>query len=185
MYSVYIHTVPNGKIYIGQSKNPFSRWNNGEGYLENKAFYADIKLYGWKNIKHEIVATFTNREQAELLEANLIVFLRSEDPNIGYNKTSLYDNMIKSYTNRVNCEGVSLESTSPDINIFEQSNLPVDACRELINAWIFNETHRNIMVDRLINGYMYSELSQKYNMSTRQVQNITYRNIEILKRHLV
>lgn len=28
MYYLYVHTVPNGKIYIGMSANPIDRWSN-------------------------------------------------------------------------------------------------------------------------------------------------------------
>lgn len=55
-YYIYIHTCPNKKRYIGLSKNPKQRWNNGDGYKANLEFYKQIKKYGWENIKHEIVA---------------------------------------------------------------------------------------------------------------------------------
>ena len=55
-YYIYVHTSPNYKVYVGLSKHPKQRWNNGEGYKDNKNFYDDIKLFGWDNIKHEIVA---------------------------------------------------------------------------------------------------------------------------------
>ena len=35
MFYVYVHTVPNGKIYIGQTKDPVRRWNNGERNIIN------------------------------------------------------------------------------------------------------------------------------------------------------
>lgn len=54
-YYVYIHTCPNYKVYIGMTKNPIQRWNNGNGYKFNKEFYEDIKKYGWNNIKHELL----------------------------------------------------------------------------------------------------------------------------------
>lgn len=32
-YSVYVHTTPNGKRYVGMtSQEPFVRWRNGLGY---------------------------------------------------------------------------------------------------------------------------------------------------------
>ena len=41
-YCVYIHTAPNGKMYIGQtSQKPEARWNNGRGYcIRIKGKYA-------------------------------------------------------------------------------------------------------------------------------------------------
>lgn len=76
-YSVYKHIVPNGKIYIGISHNPQGRWNNGEGYRDNGAFYADIKKYGWDAIKHEIVETGLNYDDALHIESILIAQLKS------------------------------------------------------------------------------------------------------------
>ena len=55
-YYIYIHTCPNMMYYVGMSKRPKQRWNNGKGYKDNKEFYKDILYFGWENIKHEIVA---------------------------------------------------------------------------------------------------------------------------------
>ena len=87
-YSVYKHTAPNGKIYIGMSSNPVMRWNNGEGYRDNEGFYADIKQYGWKNISHEIVVSGLSREDALRIESILISQFKSCDSDKGYNRTS-------------------------------------------------------------------------------------------------
>ena len=56
MYSVYKHTTPNGKVYIGiTGKEPEKRWMKGRGYQNNPHFSHAIKFYGWENIEHEIV----------------------------------------------------------------------------------------------------------------------------------
>lgn len=87
MYCVYKHTAPNGKVYIGiTKKNPIERWANGHGYKDNKAFFNDIILYGWLNIKHEIVHSGLSEEQARGLEAKLICELQSYKKDFGYNK---------------------------------------------------------------------------------------------------
>ena len=52
-YTVYKHTSPSGKVYIGvTSLRPKERWSGGAGYVKNKHFYRAIKKYGWENIKH-------------------------------------------------------------------------------------------------------------------------------------
>ena len=43
-YYIYIHTCPNYKCYVGLSRNPKQRWENGEGYKANKEFYKDIQI---------------------------------------------------------------------------------------------------------------------------------------------
>ena len=55
-FYIYVHTCPNYWSYVGLTHNPKQRWNNGEGYKDNKEFYDAINFFGWENIKHEIVA---------------------------------------------------------------------------------------------------------------------------------
>lgn len=45
-YTVYFHTFPNGKRYIGITKQePKRRWRDGKGY-EGQAVYNAILKYG-------------------------------------------------------------------------------------------------------------------------------------------
>ena len=87
--SVYIHTSPAGKVYIGIAENPLQRWANGCGYNDNALFSADIERYGWDNFKHEIIAECQSREEAERLERDFILLLDSESPEKGYNQTRI------------------------------------------------------------------------------------------------
>lgn len=81
-----MHTVPNGKIYIGVTcRRPEKRWENGNGYKCNAHFFRAIKKYGWDSIKHDIVASGLTKEAAEEKEAELIAFYKSADPDVGYN----------------------------------------------------------------------------------------------------
>lgn len=87
--TVYKHTCPNGKTYIGiTSKSPQERWRNGKGYLNNPLFYKAINKYGWENIKHEIVLRGLSRSDACVVERTLINSYKSNDPHYGYNLTS-------------------------------------------------------------------------------------------------
>lgn len=183
MYYVYVHTVPNGKMYIGQTKDIKQRWLNGEGYIENKPFYNDILLYGWNNIKHEIIAQYPTRESALQLESALIVLLKTENENYGYNQTSIYEASMSKYIARIPYEGVSLENAIPDNSFFESFNMPVSACNELIEQWIFNKEHREILKSRLIDGLPYQKLSEMYNKSIRQIKTIVYNGCSKLEMH--
>lgn len=50
-YTVYKHTCPNGKVYIGITKrNVEKRWLNGKGYERQPHFYNAILKYGGDNI---------------------------------------------------------------------------------------------------------------------------------------
>lgn len=72
LYTVYCHTCPNGKKYVGiTNRKPEYRWNNGNGYY-SQPFFNAINKYGWHNIKHEILYTGLSKREAERLEVELI-----------------------------------------------------------------------------------------------------------------
>lgn len=184
MYYVYVHTSPNGKIYIGKTKDIERRWNNGKGYKENKKFYCDIEKYGWQNIKHEIIKGFQIEEDAKVFESVLISILNSEDENVGYNSTSIRESVLELYDCRRIADSVKIEEVSSEKNIFEQSGLPISECESLINQWIFSKKNRGIVHDKLIDDLTYAELSTKWNLSVRQLKNIVYQCVSILKEHI-
>ena len=87
MYTIYKHTVPNGKVYIGQTKlTTYARWASGSGYQNQRYFYTDILKFGWRNIQHEILAEVETKEEATALERKYILECRSNEPEYGYNK---------------------------------------------------------------------------------------------------
>lgn len=85
-YIIYKHTFPNGKIYIGlTNQEPEKRWRNGHGYMTQPIVLDAIIKYGWINIKHEILCTNLNKNEAEEIEYTLINELQSYKHDIGYN----------------------------------------------------------------------------------------------------
>lgn len=88
-FSVYMHTTPSGKRYVGITcMNPKKRWKNGKGYELCTAFNRAIKKYGWDQIKHEIVLTGLSKEEACMEEQRLIRRYKTDDRDFGYNLTS-------------------------------------------------------------------------------------------------
>ena len=84
-----MHTVPNGRKYIGiTSQEPSRRWRGGMHYSYNKRFFAVIVKYGWDNIKHEILFENLSQEEAEQKEKELIKALKTDREEYGYNLTS-------------------------------------------------------------------------------------------------
>lgn len=83
-YSVYVHCFPNGKNYVGLTKQcPETRWGyKGLGY-KKQPVYSAICEYGWDNIEHVIIKNNLDFEGAQLLEKNLIKEL--DAINNGYN----------------------------------------------------------------------------------------------------
>lgn len=87
-YTVYKHTCPNGKIYIGITRrNPVERWDRGYGYMHNRRFFQAIKKYGWDNIKHEILYSYLTSNEASEKEKELIKKFHSNNEEYGYNYT--------------------------------------------------------------------------------------------------
>ena len=87
-WSVYKHTTPNRKAYIGiTSRDPKKRWHNGEGYKNNKHFYRAINKYGWDNIEHKILFNNFTEKMAKLMEQCLIVLYDAFNKEFGYNLT--------------------------------------------------------------------------------------------------
>ena len=85
-YTVYMHIAPNGKRYIGITKQqPKSRWRGGSGYKRHTHFCNAIKKYGWDNIEHIILYSNVSREFAIKKEIELISKYKSNDKRYGYN----------------------------------------------------------------------------------------------------
>lgn len=89
-YSVYKHTTPNQKVYIGITcQNPESRWGvNGRNYSGNQIFARAIAKYGWCNIQHEVLCSGLTVDEANAMEIALIAEYKSNSRQRGYNLTA-------------------------------------------------------------------------------------------------
>ena len=97
-YIVYEHVFPNGKRYIGISKNGVSRWRkDGKGYKAQTKIAKAIEHFGWDNIEHNIILKNLSHDQANRCEAFLIDLLDTIEN--GYNITKGGDGISKSYLN--------------------------------------------------------------------------------------
>lgn len=85
-YLVYRHIAPNGKSYIGITKqNADRRFQNGYGYKSQIVFWRAIQKYGWDSFKHEILEENLTEKQAGIKEDYYIKKIyKSFSPN-GYN----------------------------------------------------------------------------------------------------
>lgn len=89
-FTVYCHTSPKGKRYIGITSRPVKdRWlEGGKGYRDNQHLWSSIQLYGWENFTHDIISEGLNLEEASQLESDLIAKYNTMNPEFGYNQTS-------------------------------------------------------------------------------------------------
>lgn len=87
MYSIYVHTTPDGKKYVGSTKkqNPKKRWRHGSHYKNNDRFREAIKIFGWDNIQHHVIDTVEDKETAIKLEEYYTLLWRTNEPEFGYN----------------------------------------------------------------------------------------------------
>lgn len=94
-YSVYCHSFPNGKIYIGITKQKLSkRFQRGEGYSHSPLVYNAIRKHGWDKVITEIVADNLTFEEATNFERLLIVKTKSNTIENGYNLSIGGDSQI-------------------------------------------------------------------------------------------
>ena len=86
MYLIYMHTFPNGKSYIGQTKQTIKKrvGKNFSRYRGSTVFYNAIKKYGVKSISTKILYRCNTLGQANQLEIDAIKYHNTLHPH-GYN----------------------------------------------------------------------------------------------------
>ena len=86
MYTVYQHIFPNGKRYVGVTRNDVQkRWGYRGRNYKSQIVGRAIEKYGWENIEHDIFAVCDTKEDAEHLERFLVDYYHTTDPVFGYN----------------------------------------------------------------------------------------------------
>lgn len=98
IYKVYKHTLPkeisgkeNDMVYIGMTcrEDPWDRWGiTVANYKYNTHFSRAISKYSWQNFLHEVLFDGLSKEEAEILETELIAKYNSTNDKYGYNKAN-------------------------------------------------------------------------------------------------
>lgn len=86
-YVVYMHTFPNGKRYIGISRNVARRFRNGRGYESQPIMWNAIQKYGWNNVVTTILLEQLTESEAKKEEIRLIAEYQTANRIYGYNET--------------------------------------------------------------------------------------------------
>ena len=86
-WTIYRHTFPNGKIYIGQTKVSLKkRFKNGAGYVGCPLIERAINKYGWENVITDILeSNISDSEKANEQEKYYIALYDACNPEVGYN----------------------------------------------------------------------------------------------------
>lgn len=87
MWKIYKHTFPNGKVYIGQTKQELqNRFKQGYGYEACPLVWKAILKYGWDSVVTDVIEdNITTLEEANEKECYYIKLYNSTNPNYGYN----------------------------------------------------------------------------------------------------
>lgn len=87
MWNIYKHTFPNGKVYIGLTKQePEKRFKNGYGYENCPLVFNAIQKYGWNNvITSWLYNNIETIQEAGELERKAIQEHHSNEREYGYN----------------------------------------------------------------------------------------------------
>jgi group I intron endonuclease len=92
IWSIYrITNLLNNKVYIGQSKNPKTRWSRHKSdarYGKNNHLSLAIKKYGIENFEFTIIIQTKLIDEVDNLEKLCILQYNSTDYSVGYNISS-------------------------------------------------------------------------------------------------
>lgn len=152
IYLIYKHTAPNGKCYIGMTKQTIERRSqNGEGYNTQRLFYNAIKKYGWDNFKHEVLEDGLTHDEACEKEIYYIDKYKSNIREYGYNVTSGGDGCA-------NVKNIKIGQFTEDnklVNVFNS----IKECAKILNL-SSSTTVSNWCDGKLHHGYYWKRLSE-------------------------
>lgn len=172
MYSIYVHTFPDGKKYVGiTSKDVENRWRLGWGYKNKKEMFKAINSVGWNNIQHKVIETVEDKETALKREEYYTLLFRSNEPEFGYNilaglrqtedtKRRISEKVIEYYKNK---------ELSSDVlkNISESARRPVRL--------------KNINTGEIIEFDSRKKCSKFFGVCTHTLNNFIKCNVQISK----
>lgn len=89
LYKVYIHTVPNGDVYVGVTCQKYlnKRWN--QSAYKGTSLYPYIEKLGWDNIIHQVIYTTPDRKEAYKVEEEMRKYYEEKGCCINKNKSGL------------------------------------------------------------------------------------------------
>lgn len=70
------------------------------------------------------------------------------------------------------------------MKIPNDTNIPLSEWSTLIDEWIFNKQHREMLKLNLLDGNTYEQIAEQFDMSPRQIARLIPKLQEQLFRHL-
>lgn len=144
MWYIYKHTFPNGKIYIGLSKQrQDKRFKYGLGYEKCPVIYKAIQKYGWNSISSEIIEdNISTIEEANEREKYWIKYYNSY---INFEKSNGYNATIGGGgINQYDWEEIYKEwlNGKSSVEITNQFGICKDAITNVLDAYNVSEEER-------------------------------------------
>lgn len=134
-YSVYCHTFPDGRNYVGiTSMLPHLRWMEGDGYCSSPRMYETIKEMGWKNIVSQVLVRKMYEKDARDLEAVLIQKLESYKEEKGTNTLSGED--------RIRKRKLDVDKILEKYGLSDFNPQPIKNGMEVVRLWKIEEEKR-------------------------------------------
>lgn len=152
-YTVYRHISPNGKSYIGITKQEDieKRFLKGNGYNSQPVFWRAIQKYGWDSFRHEVLEeNLTEKEACEKEIYYINEVYHSLAPN-GYNTSEGGD------SGSDHSKPVIQYYKGEPVNFFESIS---DASKKLRVAQYTIRSH--IGEDKSIGGYYFEQMNSIY-----------------------
>ena len=138
-WTVYCHTTPSGKRYIGiTSQKPEERWRNGRGYIKDTPFGKAIEKYGWDEIKHEILDTNLDEFTAKCLEE---YYIFSYQTYVGFKDCKGY-NCTLGGEGTVGCEPWNKGQTGVQVAWNKGQNTPEETRKKISSSNIGKPSNR-------------------------------------------
>lgn len=141
-YKVYMHICPNGKKYIGITKQEVNkRWRKGLGYKDNNYFFKAITKHKWENIEHKIVYKNLTKEEAEEKEIELIKKYNSNNRIYGYNiENGGHINCVSNKTKK------QISKTMKEKRVYEKNP---NAFKKNQKPWITGKNHTKETIKKI------------------------------------
>lgn len=178
-YSVYILTFPDGKKYVGMTrqKDVSRRWHGGCGYKNQQKVKAEIDKFGWSSVEHEIIATCLNLNDASELERSLIKQFSTKDPRFGLNhmgggQTSEHTDEFKrrlSERMKGNKYCVGRKLSESHVEALRASNLGANRPSKNKGRSIHTEERKRLFSEMAKERWRDPEMRQKYLNSQRDI----------------
>lgn len=185
MWKIYKHIFPNGKIYIGQTKNSLvRRFQNGEGY-KYQFVYKAIQKYGWDNIITEIIEdNIPTLEEANKKEEYYIALYNARNPNIGYNiavggnviNKADYNSILQEWNNNLGINEIARKlnyNRSTVAKALEAANISIEERTARIPQSI-SHSNRQFDYEAIYNAWLinsdYDIIEKQFNCSEDSIR---------------